>query len=237
MVSIVVSALSPTQAETLNVGLYDTEFPPLHFKEGDQRTGLAKDILSHLSKLTGHHFVYTYLPALRLEAKFQKGEIDIETFVNPIWYEKSEVPGLYSVPYGKSSDVVVFRKDKRFPVAKASDLKGKRVGMIRGYSYPGFMEAIAKGDIVREDSGTEMQLLEKLAKGRYDQIFIQKEMAQYVIKRNSTYQDLEVGDEISSIDVMLRIHPSKDYILSDINHALKTMINAGVIEEIYNQYR
>lgn len=62
-----------------------------------------------------------------------------------------------------------------------ADLRGRRVGVIRGWSYgPAFDEARARGDFTAEDVDTDLQNFSKLSKGRLD-LVIATEMAGRVL--------------------------------------------------------
>ena len=47
----------------------------------------------------------------------------------------------------------------------------------------------------------------------------------------------EMGDVVLTADVMLRVHPSKKYLLPQLNTAIEQLISSGEIEKIYAQYR
>ncbi len=108
---------------------------------------------------------------------------------------------------------------------------------MRGYFYPGYMDAFARGEIIRELGDDEENLLKRLLKGRYKQVFIRKEVAQYLMKKNSIYQNFQIGNIIGSVEIMIRIHPSKAHVLERFNKAIKQLKQLGQIERIYAQYR
>ncbi|MDM8536574.1 transporter substrate-binding domain-containing protein [Desulfobacterales bacterium HSG17] len=216
---------------------YEPSFPPYYFTKNDPRPGIHGEVFSAVSRITKDKFVFEYVPTARALVWFEENKLDIEPGINPAWRQSSKVPGIYTIPYAKSVEVVLFRPGKQVRVKRSSDLKGKTVGLIRGYIYPTFTKAFANREIIRKDSVTEIHLLRKLEVGRIDQVFINKVTAQYWMKKTPAYKNLEIGDEISSLDVMLRLHPNKKGVLDRLNKALKHLVESGEIDRIYARYR
>ncbi len=231
--------LSPNvlQAESFTVGLYQDGLPPLMFPENDVQKGIYKDIFSEIEKITGYSFQYKYYPAARVNTSFENGGLDIEPGINPVWRQDSKVPGEYTIPFAKNFTVVLFAGGEKVAVNSLQDLKGKTIGTVRGYFYPGYMDEFAKKTIIRHDSTSEKQLLKMLAKGRLVQVFIDKAFAQYWMKESPAYKDFKIGNTINELDIMMRVHPQKKHHVSKINKALKQLLKAGTIEAIYEKYQ
>ncbi len=225
------------QAETFRVIIYEPGYPPYAFSEDSSETGVAKDVLLAIGKITGDKFEYEYVSVARGLVYFEENKVDIEPRINPIWRKNSSVPGVYTIPYSKSINILLFRPGKRISVKTANDLVGKEVGGIRGFVYPMLADAFSKGKIIREDSVALIHLLRKLEVGRIDQVIITKIYAQYWMKKNPNFRNFEIGDEISSLDVMLRLHPNKKHALKRFNIAIKQMIESGELEKIHARYR
>jgi len=226
-----------SHSDTLKVVLYDGGSPPLFFAKDDGNTGIYVDLLMDIGKETGHTFEFVHLPTKRAMALFEQGEVHLEPGINPLWRNDSKVPGEYSIPFAQAADVVIFPKGNLKPVSSASDLSGMKVGTIKGFFYPGYMDAFASKQLIRQDSLNEDKLMLKLANNRIDTAFIRKEAALYRIKTNPKLKTVEVGNEIGSADIMFRIHPSKSSTLSDINQAITNLKANGTIEQIYTTYR
>lgn len=224
-------------AETFNVGLYKGGSPPLFFDKGDSKTGIYVDILNAIGKESGHTFNYQYYPTKRVMVLFEKGKLDLEPGVNPLWRSNSSVPGEFSAPFAKAEDVVVFPAGKVRQVSGPADISGLKVGTIKGFFYPGFMDAFSAGSIKRADSVDEDQLMKKLANARLDTVFIRKEAALYRIKINPDYAKLAVGNSISSSDISMRLHPSKKSALDSINKAIAKLKQNGEMDKIFAKYQ
>lgn len=220
------------QADTFRVGFYN--YPPMMIESG--RSGIYQEFLDELSKMTGHRFQIQYLPYARLAHKFDLGQIDLEPGVFPGWVKQRKVPGMFSVPFGKVVDALVFAPGKHFAVNTPRDLSGRTLGLVRGYTYPDLRELFDNGVVHRSDAVSETQLLAMLAAGRMDQILINKAVAQYSILQVPKYRDFVVGDVLGSFDVSIRVHPSKKALLPALDDAIVAMKRTGAIARIYAKY-
>ena len=219
-------------AATFTVGFYN--YPPMMIEQG--RSGIYQDIFDELGKLTGDTFNVQYYPYPRLGLLFNGGQLDIEPGVYPGWVQGQSTPGVFSVPFGKVVDVMVFAPGKAFPVARPEDLRGKSVGLVRGYAYPDLRELIDEGQLDRRNALNEAQLLEMLAKSRFDQIVVNKAIAQYSLAKTPEYRGLEIGDVMSAFDISMRVQPRHEAWVSKLDAAILTLKQRGVIDAIYAKY-
>lgn len=228
----VTGASAGLRAATFEVGFYN--YPPMMIEQG--RTGIYQDIFDELSKLTGDTFSVQYYPYPRIALLFNAGQLDIEPGVYPGWMKNQSTPGVFSVPFGKIVDVMMFAPGKAFPVARPEDLRGKSVGLVRGYAYPDLRVLIEVGLLDRRNALNEAQLLEMLAKSRFDQIVVNKAIAQYSLARTPEYRHLEIGAVMSSFDVSMRVQPRHEAWLGTLDTAIVELKRRGVIDAIYAKY-
>ncbi|MDG1580524.1 transporter substrate-binding domain-containing protein [Pseudomonas sp. GOM6] len=227
-----VCAAQHAQAETFEVGFYD--YPPMMIEDG--KRGIYQDILDELAKLTGDTFNVQYYPYPRISLLFNEGQLDIEPGVYPGWVKHQAKPGIFSVPFGKVVDVLVFAPNKAFPVKQPEDLRGKSLGMVRGYAYPELLPLISSGQLDRRNALNEQQLLSMLSKSRFDQILINKAVAQYNLLMIPQYRQLKIGDVVSSYDVSMRVHPRHAAWLDRLDAAIVQLKQQGTIDKIYARY-
>lgn len=224
-------------AEKLRVMLHTGAFPPYFFEESDSRTGTIKDIFSALAKETGDTFEYVRVPFNRALLKFEAGQIDIEPMTNPVWRQNSKVPGLYSLPYTVSEEIVLFNASHFENYSSPEDLFDKTVGVVRGYRYPEFDPYFADGRIIDHRLENENKIIQLLLIGRLDQALINGDFARYQIRKEKLGSQLKVSEPFSVRDMMIRFHPDKKEVLPRFNKAIKKLLQDGTIERIYNQYR
>ena len=220
------------QAVTLKVGFYN--FPP--YMSSDTQTGIYHDIFESISRDTGYTFEIEYYPSTRLKMNFENNVIDIEPGVNPAWRKDSKVPGLYTIPFAKSVDVVIFRPGQQIPVDGPESLKGRTIGVVRGYVYPGFTDSFTNNEIIRADLTDEPQLLKFFIAGQIDQIFINRAVVQYWLQKKTPEHHYIMGDIIGDVEVMMRVHPSKKQALERLNKSIEKLSTSGEIEKIYKKY-
>lgn len=224
--------LTGSYAATFAVGFYN--YPPMMIEDG--KKGIYQDIFDELRRLTGDKFDVQYYPYPRIGLLFNSGKLDIEPGVYPGWMHNQPTPGVFSVPFGQVVDVMVFAPGKAFPVKRPEDLRGKSVGLVRGYAYPDLVPLIEAGLIDRRNGLNEAQLLEMLARSRFDQIVANKAIVQYSMIKIPEYRYLEIGDVMSSFDVSMRVHPKHEAWLDKLDAAILKLKQQGVIERIYAKY-
>ena len=214
------------------VGFYN--YPPMMIEQ--DTGGIYQDVFDEISKLTGDTFSVRYYPYPRLGMLFNQGAVDIEPGVYPGWVQTQSLPGVFSVPFGKIDDVLVFASGKAFPVNTPDDLRGRTVGMVRGYAYPDLKPLVSSGQLDRRNALNETQLLKMLTAGRFDQIIINKAVVQFNVFKDDQYAQLEVGDVLNSYDVSMRVNPKHAAWLPVLNDAILTLKKTGVLQQIYAKF-
>lgn len=198
---------------------------------------LFVDILSAVSDLTELEFEFHVLPVAKGLQEFNLGRIDLEPGVHPIWRTYQSVHGVYSIPYAKSTEVIVFAPGQKKTVTHPSHLAGEIIGTTRGFSYPDFDSAFSSGMITRLDNLSQSLIIEQLFAGRFQQIFVGRSTILYFQKIRPEMQVLVIGNVVEEKEVMMRVHPSKEHVLESLNAALKTLLSRGEIKNIYDKYR
>ncbi|MCJ8273623.1 MAG: ABC transporter substrate-binding protein [Psychrosphaera sp.] len=224
-------------AQQLTVGFNLAGNPPLTFSPQQQKIGIYHEILTAVGKHSGDTFIYKYFPPKRMLVAFERGAIDIEPGINPTWRETSDIHSLYSVPFSVSENIILFARNRKIMVNDPKDLINRRIGTMRGYYYPGYSRLFRSKRIIREDGDSELNLLQRMAGGRLDQIFIQKDVAYYWMSRDRSFSEFEVGNANFKDQVMFRLHPTKTQALMRMNAAIKVLLENGTIEGIYARYR
>ncbi len=209
-------------------------YPPFMYE--DEETGIYFDLIQALGKQSGLLFDWKIYPYARVDKFFELGKVHMEVGSSPIWTQSKSEPGIYSLFFYTLEDVVVFRKGESFKVNKPDDLKGKQIGMVRGYSFPQFRALFDANEATRVNGVDELQLLNMLVKRRLDQIVISRDLLRYHQKRSPKYRGLMPGDAIGSYEIGLRIHPSQQEMLVPINKALKHLKDTGIIMTIFERY-
>lgn len=224
-------------AGTYSVLLYAPNNPPYVTFEDANKKGIFIDIFSAISEITGDKFEFEHQPIARGLLEFDEGRIDIEPGVNPNWREHRKEPGLYSIPYAISEEVIVFAPGHKKDVREPADLIDEIVGIARGFSYPKFDAAFSTDAIIRVNNVSQTHLIEQLLKGRFRQIFVGLNTIQYLQSVQPEYRMLEIGNVVDVQNVMMRVHPQQAELLNRLNEALDKLIQEKKIDAIYDNYR
>lgn len=227
----------PLAAETLIVTLFPGDVPPYSMKVNGKRQGITVDLFTLLAKHTPHEYVLREAPVVRAMREFDLGRIDIEPGVTPVWRKHRAVPGIYSIVYEEATDVIVFKEENKFELNEVSDLYGKTIGVVRGYSYPGYDQAFASGQIKKVENSIEEHLLKQLALDRIAQIFMGYRTVLYFKKQGGAFKHLVAGNVVGRNSIRLRLHPSKAHLLPGIDAALQKMLDSGEIQAIFDKYK
>lgn len=216
---------------------YNDSYPPVSFVQDGRKKGIVNDLMHSVCALTGDTFSFVQAPFQRAMLMFENGDIDIEPSVSPEW-RRGGGRSVYTIPYRRTEDVMLFADERTFiDVRCPLDLKGKRIGVVRGYSYPEYDELFAAGILDRDDSRTESKLLERLLLRRVDVVFVHKPFVQYEMTRHAEYSDFRIGAVLFETDIAMRFNADKRHALSRFNRALKQLKDSGQLEAIFDKYR
>ncbi len=155
-------------AETFVVGYYSHGMPPLFFAKHEAPAGIYQEVLEAVGAITGDRFVKRYTSVARIINEFGR-VCDIEPGIHPAWRPEQDEISLYTYPFMQSGDVLAMRADRAFSVEGPEDLQGKRIGLVRGYLYPGWMPA--DGGFFADFSPDERVLFQKYRRHRLDYFF------------------------------------------------------------------
>lgn len=243
VVFLVLACLMPSMlfAEAFKVGL--SEEPPLVFNKNSTLPGVYKEIFIEISKITSDTFEFDYGSAEQLVTRFNQGKIDIEPGINPVWRHSEGVPGLYSIPFSKSSSIMVTLKpasSKSKKNASKSSEKGRplKTGLVKGYQYPNLMAHFKDKTWVPVLADSELKLLTLLKQKKIDQAVIEQFVMDFFLrsKKNTVSNQYILSKPLETLDVMLRVHPDKASAIPRFNDAIKKLIESGTIKKIYNHY-
>lgn len=224
-------------AETFRVMLHAGSFPPYFFEEDNIEKGTIRDIFSAIAEETGDTIEYVRVPFKRALHKFETGSVDIEPMTNPVYRESSSVKGIYTIPYTVAEEIVLFHKDHYTLVEKPEDLFGHSIGVVNGYHYPKYSPYFEDGQIKPLPLKNEHKLIKLLAAERLSQVLINKDFAQYEIKKQNLSEQLILGPSYHVLDMMIRFHPKKKDAVPRFNKAIDKLVKDGTIDKIYQKYR
>lgn len=219
-------------AQTYVVGGYD--YPPFIYAKATQ--GIYVELMKELALVSQQTFKWEHYPYARLDALFTKASVHIEVGSSPLWTSSKKVPGFYTVPFYTLKDVVVFRRGEQASMKSFSDLKGKRVGLVRGYSFPQFQKAFDDSIAIRIDAANELALMKLLVNNRVDQIFISQDLFLYYQKIYNDFNGLILGDVVGSYDVAIRVHPNYKSLVGTLDKSINALKEKGIIKALISKH-
>lgn len=158
-------------AKISKVDIYTYHDMPPYIINLKERSGLYFDFVDLLNQMnSGYTFNLIYMPRKRLDYRLEQNKLDgIVIGVNPKWFkDASQTRFLWSPAIMQDKDVFVSLRQNPIEVHEFIDLRGKRVGGIRGFRYIGIDELATQQIIERVDTQTESQLFDMLKKERID---------------------------------------------------------------------
>lgn len=174
----------------------------------------------------------------RMELPSIQEQIDLACFVKPEWlgesaayYEWTKTP-LVNVQ-------IIFVGDKSSPlITSMADVKGKRVGAIFGFRYPGLDKLFHEQFALRDDAPSFESLIEKQLLRRTDYIVLRKFDFNYQKKMDARLKDLRASPYTLSTDPLYcgRIK-SSTLTQEELETALARLQKRNVLEKIVTQYQ
>ncbi|MCE9790270.1 transporter substrate-binding domain-containing protein [Shewanella indica] len=228
---------SPSTSEPavpLHLTLTNDPWPP--FIETDGKTGLALEIVQ--SALAVHCYrlqveLKPWARALR-SAKEAKTDLLLATWHTP---EREQVL-LFSEPYLQNRQRFIKRRGDPFEYTDLDSLNGKRIGVVRGYSYQtGFRAA---RDFIRVPNNSLESNLKMLAVGRLDLTLEDEIVATDTFWRLHQEDSFDfTGPPLDIRNLHLstsRLHPHGAELIAEFNQGLETIKKNGEYAKILAKY-
>lgn len=141
----------------------------------------------------------------------------------------------YESPYGFYTS-----KEQNINVNQLSDLDGKRIGVISGYTY--FSE-LYNLNIRIEECSKEDILFKKLLKGQIDIVVLEMESGDYQVKKLKMEQMICKEPYVFVLKNPVKtylgfgINRNHDLILETFNRKIKEMQQSGILQKIADKYK
>lgn len=200
LLTVIWAIVAATSAQAYKPFVIGTdEWEPYEYKQGNKTIGLSTEIVQEVFDQCNTVIEsITDYPWVRGEMMLIRGDLDglYTAAYNAERAEKVKYPNVSLVD---SSWVLYSKRDKNLKYTKLEDLKGKSIGLVRGYRYtPEFMKYVEMNcqvDYVNQD----ILNFRKLILDRVDYVIADKYNGSIILdeqKMNDqvTIQDVTVGD-------------------------------------------
>jgi PAS domain S-box-containing protein len=107
------------------------QIPPFnYFTQGEQPKGIIVDLIQKISERVPVHFEFRGGEFAEILRKYEHGEIDL--LPNLYYHSSRDSLGNFSTPFMSVRDFMFVRQDDE-RITKISDLRGKKVAIVKGY--------------------------------------------------------------------------------------------------------
>jgi len=208
--------------------------PMTEFAGGGLSGGLLRDFGDDLAARLNLTPRYRLVPRKRVEETLQSGRADIVCDLRPEWLDYKGY--LWSSAIFTNNMIVATRTDTR-PPQSLRDLRGARLGTIRGYRYPEIDAAIGSA-YVRDEAASDDANLAKLILRRFDYLVTNSLHFNYARIVHPSRQQLQPASlKIRSFDTYCAIKPDGKLTIHRLNHSVDSMHKDGAIERMMKRYR
>ena len=238
-VFLYVSLTCTVQAK--NLTCYSTELPPYVINKNNVISGIDVDIIKEAAKRTGITVDFKLLPWVRLENELKKGNAsEVECAFS---YAKNEARKSYmvftDVPIKLTSYVLFAKKGVFNKEASIEVLKGKRIGLRRGFIVPGEFEQIRRrNEMVVEEIDSDVANFTKLEKGRLDGVITNSEVGYSIMSSSQLESIIAIELAIQKVPTYVVFNKEKQLTieLAAFNKAIREIATDGTSKKIRDGY-
>ena len=212
-------------------------WPPFVFDNG-VNDGLAVEIIREALKTQGYEIKHQNVPWNRALLGTKEGTYDL---ITSIWMsEERKQDYLYSVHFMTNTIKFIKLKDDPFDFENMGSLKGKRIGLISGYSYQ--EDFINAGNYQKDEVNDFITNIRKLLAGRIDLTVEDEIVARALIAEHlpSAYDKIEFVnkplDEKKLFVVSGLKNPRHKELINAFNKGFQIIRENGTYDKILSKY-
>ena len=204
-------------------------FPPYEYVANQKIEGIDPTIVRKVAETLGYELVIQDMAFDSVIAAVQSGKADIAASGITVTEERKKQVN-FTVPYVVAKQVILVMKDS--PIANASDLKGKRIGVQHGTT----------GDLYVSKNIGEPQRFNNaplavgaMTAGKLDAVVIDGEPAEVFLMQRSNIR--MIAEPLTYEEYAFAISKNNAWLLSDFNTELKKLIESGEVKRIIDHYK
>lgn len=236
---VVIAALwcSTGLAQSLSGGT--TQWPPYSYQDADgQAIGIAVDITRRAMAQSGYRMDLVFYPVKRLNRLLDQGRLDLNHADSPLWNTShASQRFVYSEPYLRVREYLYFLDDHPARHLPVEQLQGLRIGVVRGYHYPGLGRALTSGRLSTLETSQDQALLDLLLARRVDAIAVVDDLFNNLLAARQLDSHRFVrGAQLSDAPLVIKLQRQHADLLPRLNAALQALIRSGEVERIRRNY-
>ncbi|MDM8551598.1 transporter substrate-binding domain-containing protein [Desulfobacterales bacterium HSG2] len=238
VIMLIVGALSffSTDALAEELVVAYSEWPPYSFTKDQKATGIIIDSMNEVCKRLNIAPEFQSLPWKRCLKYMREGKVD--ALLSPIFTkERTEFMYYPSEPVNIEKTVFLTWKGSGMKVNGLDDLKGKLIGVVRGYSYgPEFDNCPG---LKKFDCNDDEQLIKILAKKRVGIAVGEEGALRFIAKQTGVPVEViyVLNETPGYIGISKKaLGPKGKSVAEKFAKTLRQLKAEGVIEKIRNKY-
>lgn len=222
---LLICLLSCLGLQAREIRLASLDYPPFsspRLQEGGTLVALSRAALEQ----HGHSLIVDYMPWARVVLAIKRGDYDGAL---PLW--PTDLVGLDlrpSRPLAYSEMGFFIRRDSTLLGLPLEDLKGLRVGIVRGYAYP---KRLLSG-VIPEEAASDISNLRKLAAKRFDLVLLEREVGLHLLHEEPLLgqQVIWQGRLHERIPLLVGLRPARnggEDLIEQFDDGLKQLLASG----------
>lgn len=220
--------------ETLNIGT-NAEFPPFEYVDSeagviDEFAGIDMEVAKSIAESIGAKPVINNMDFDGLLLALGNGQVDAVIAGMTITPERQEQVD-FSKPYYKATQVMIVPEDSA--IATATDLAGKKIGVIDGYTGQSCVEELGY-DYSGYKKGADAVL--DLANGKLDVVVIDSSTAEKFIGETKGLKIVEDSNAFESEEYAIAVKKGNTELLDAINAQIDKLTSDGSIDKFSEKY-
>jgi polar amino acid transport system substrate-binding protein len=209
-----------------------TEMPMARFERWRLVDGIHRDVGLALARHMRRTPKFMSMPRKRIVRALEDGSADVLCSYVPEWLDGRF---LWTQPFIPIVEVLIADRSVERP-RDISDLAGKPIGTVLGYSHPELVELLGDG-FVRADGPTTEATLRKVAAGRIKYAVTGKSFLDWRLKVGDPVLKLHPPMVVKSYMGQCAVSPKGRASLADVDRAVGQMIRDGTVNAIVARYR
>lgn len=221
------------EKKTLKI-VTDAAYAPMEYLEGDEIVGFDIDFVKAVVEEAGYEadFVHVGWDPIFIEIKDEIADLAVSSIT--INDDRKETYD-FSFPYYLSTNKILVPEDS--DIASGADLEGKTVAVQNGTTGQEVAESIfgKNSNSIKKFENNNLAIQELLSGGA-DAVIADNTVVEYYAKMNPNQKLKVVADDSFDAEYYGLMFPKDSELVSEINDAIKEVLDSGKYEEIYKEW-
>ncbi|SMF36973.1 transporter substrate-binding domain-containing protein [Pseudobacteriovorax antillogorgiicola] len=215
----------------------DDGFPPFSIASGKSVTGgIIKDLFDSLLEARGLNFKPIIMAEKRLHRELKAGRIE-GALTTEQWVKKPD-GYFFTAPIIRVRDVIFAHKGLNLDNFTLASLKGKKLGVVRGYTYHQRVEDLFRGkQVQRIDAKSEQHLIKLISLKRINYALVTERVGWWIAEATQLAPKIHSSkNDFGNFDYKLLYHGKYRDELKGFDQEIKEL-GKSALQEVLSRYR